>query len=96
MQKQKIILLPPTHEQTLPAFHVEGCLADAFLAFLKEKGVEAFQPPETLEKRGPDHHRTVEISVEAGTSMNLLEKLMGEFLASEAAEEPVPQQTRIV
>lgn len=93
MQKQKIILLPPTHEQTLPTFHVEGSLADAFLAFLKKKGVDAWQPPEVLEKRGPDDRRTVEVAVEAETPMNMLEDLMEEFLASEG---PVPHHTRIV
>jgi len=88
MQKQKIILLPPNHEQTLPSYHVEGSLADVFLAFLKSKGVEAWQPPEVLEKRGPDALQTVEIGVEAETSMKLLQELMDEFLASEASKTP--------
>lgn len=96
MQKQKIILLPPTHEQTLPSFHVEGSLADAFQVFLKNRGVEAWQPPEVLEKRGSDHLRTVEIAVEAGTPMNQLQGLMEEFLDSEAAEELSPLRPRIV
>jgi hypothetical protein len=84
MQNQKIVLFPPTHEQTPPTFHVEGSLADPFLSFLKDKGVEAWQPPEVLEKRGPDDLRTVEIAVEAETPMHLLESLMEEFLNSGA------------
>ena len=87
MQKQKIILIPPTHEQTPPSFHVEGSLAKRFLAFLKSRGVEAWQPPEVLEKTGPDALQTVEIAVEAETPLPRLEALMEEFLAAEGASE---------
>jgi hypothetical protein len=80
MQNQKIILIPPTHEQTPPSFHVEGSLAEAFLAYLKCRGIEAWQPPEVLEKTGPDNLRIVEIAVEAETPLPHLQALMDEFL----------------
>lgn len=83
MQSQKILLFPPTHEQTTPCFHVERCLALPFLAFLRSKGLDAWQPPEVLEKRGPDDEKVVEISVEANTPQPLLEGLREEFLALE-------------
>jgi hypothetical protein len=81
MQSQKIVLFPPTHEQTLPSFHVEGSLAEPFLEFLRARGLEAWQPPEILEKTGPDALRTVEILMEAETPLPRLEALMNEFLA---------------
>lgn len=89
MQTQKIVLFPTTHEQSLPTFHVERVLALAFLTFLRDKGLDAWQPPEVLEKQGPDEQSLVEIAVEANTPNSLLEALMGEFLGSVAnAEHP--------
>jgi hypothetical protein len=88
MQNQKIILLPPTHEQTPPSFHVEGSLAERFLAFLKSRGVEAWQPPEVLEKTGPDAQQTVEIAVEPETPLPHLETLMKEFLGAKREADP--------
>ncbi len=80
MQPEKIILLPPTHEQSTPSFHVEGTLADSFLAFLKTHNITAWQPPEKLEKRGPDNRRIVEIEIEADTPPAMLEGLIKKFL----------------
>ncbi len=89
MQTQKIVLFPTTHEQSLPTFHVERDLATAFLGFLGDKGLEAWQPPEVLEKPGPDERNVVEVAVEANTPNELLEGLIGEFLESPAgAEKP--------
>lgn len=84
MQPEKIILLPPTHEQSTPSFHVEGSLADSFLEFLKTKGITAWQPPEKLDKQGPDNRRIVEIEIEANTSPAMLEGLIREFLSQPA------------
>lgn len=81
MQPEKIILLPPTHEQSTPSFHVEGSLAESFLSFLERKNITAWQPLEKLEKRGPDDRHLVEITIEADTSTALLEGLIKEFLA---------------
>jgi len=85
MQPQKIILIPPTHEQSTPSFHVEGSLAGAFLDFLSSKGITAWQPPEVMGKRGPDHQPIVEIEIEANTSEEMLEGLIEEFLTKESA-----------
>ncbi len=85
MQPQKIILIPPTHEQSAPSFHVEGSQAGAFLEFLAGKGITAWQPPDIVGKRGPDHLPIVEIEIEAGTSPNRLEGLIGEFLAEKSS-----------
>ncbi len=81
MQPEKIILFPPTHEQTTPSYHVEGNIAPAFIEFLESKGVTIWQSPQLLEKRGPGDHPIVEIEIEAGTSVPLLERLIDEFLA---------------
>lgn len=90
MQTEDIILIPPTHEQSTPAFHVEGSLAAPFLEFLKENGVESWQPPEVLEKDGPDDEKVVEITIEADTPVDFLEDLMAEFLEMESDGEPEP------
>lgn len=87
MQTQKILLFPPTHEQSTPCFHVERCLALPFLTFLRAKGLDAWQPPEVLEKRGPDEENVVEISVEANTPQQLLEGLKDEFLSLEGSRQ---------
>jgi len=83
MQPEPIILLPATHEQSTPSFHVEGSRSRAFIDFLHRKGVDAWQPPEQLEKFGPDQCRLVEIEIAVGTSEEFLEGLIVEFLASE-------------
>lgn len=82
MQPERIILLPPTHEQSLPTFHVIGPISEDFLKFLEEKAVQVVQPPEVLEKRGPGDHPIVEIEVESGTAVAMLEGLIPEFLAT--------------
>lgn len=76
-QSEKLIVLPPTHEQSNPSFHVEARLAKQLLAFLERRGIRAWRPPERLEKPGPDGQPLVEIEVEASASA--LEKLAGEF-----------------
>lgn len=81
-QPERIILLPPTHEQTTPSFHVEGGLAEDFVTFLKLKGHSPWQPPETLDKKGPDGRQLVEVTLEANTPLSALEQLQKEFLAT--------------
>lgn len=80
MQPEHIVVIPPTHEQSTPSFHVESSLAQPFLAFLKSKGIVAWQPPAQLEKSGPDNRCIIEIEVEAGTPETFLESLVTEFL----------------
>lgn len=81
MQAEEIILIPPTHEQSTPSFHVAGSLKDDFLAFLKQQGITAWQPPEKLETRGPDDRHVIEIEIEAETPVDFLEGLIGKFWA---------------
>lgn len=84
-QPERLIVLPPTHEQSTPSYHVVKGLAAPFLAFLKTKGVTAWQPPEVLEKHGPGSDQIVEIEIEAGTPVSRLEAYMHEFLEKEKA-----------
>jgi hypothetical protein len=78
-QQKQILLFPPTHEKSTPSFHVEGSLAEEFLGFLKNYDVPLWQPPEKLEKCGPDDHSLVEVTVEADTPLPLLERLLQDF-----------------
>jgi len=79
MQPEQIILLPPTHEQSNPSFHIAATIADAFLSFVSEKNIPTWRTPLQLEKTGPDGQRLVEVEVEAGTPVASLEKLMNDF-----------------
>jgi len=83
-QPQKLILLPPTHEQSTPSFHVTETLAPPFLDFLRQHGITAWQPPKMLEKQGPEADHIVEIEIEADTPVIRLETLAEEFLEREA------------
>ncbi|HEY5793015.1 MAG TPA: hypothetical protein VIS74_06940 [Chthoniobacterales bacterium] len=85
MQSEPLILFPPTHEQSTPCFHVEGSLADSFLKYLRSEGLRAWEPPEKLEKRGPDSRRVVEIKIEADTPEDYLEGLLRKFLIGHPA-----------
>lgn len=80
-QPEKIVLFPTTHEQENPTFHVEATLADAFLKFLEENGMQAWEPPQKLDKTGPDHRRIIELRLEAETPVENLERLLHEFLS---------------
>jgi hypothetical protein len=80
-QPEPIVLFPTTHEQENPTFHVEASVADAFLEFLKEKGFSAWEPPQKIEKIGPDHRRVIELKLEPETSQDSLEDLLGQFLS---------------
>lgn len=81
MQTQEIIVIPPTHEQSAPSFHVAGGSAKAFLDFLAERGVKAWHPPEALYTRGPDGHRVIEVEIEADTPVDFLRGLAEDFLS---------------
>jgi len=59
---------------------VDGGLAAAFLEFLRQNGITAWQPPEKLDKKGGDKRSIVEIEIEAGTASRDLESLANEFL----------------
>lgn len=82
MQPEQIILLPPTHEQSLPTYHVVGPISEDFIKFLEERSVPIQQPPHVLEKRGPGDHPIVEVLIEADTPVAQLEAFIPEFLAT--------------
>ena len=84
MQREKIIVIPPTHEQSTPSFHVEASLVEPFIHFLGEHGLTAWEPPEALDKEGPGPGGIVEIEIEADTPVARLERLKDEFLVSMA------------
>ncbi len=80
MQSEKLILFPTTHEQSLPSFHVRGELADEFLKFLADAGVEVWEDPELVGDGRSDEGTYVEILLKEGTPLDKLEKLRSEFL----------------
>ncbi|MDX2081665.1 MAG: hypothetical protein SFU53_12855 [Terrimicrobiaceae bacterium] len=79
-QLQKAILLPPTHEQSTPSFHVASGLADRFQAFLADHGLTPWEPPEVLDKPAAAGGPVVEFRVPADTPQDGLEKILKEFL----------------
>jgi|GEM_PF-1019457 len=82
MQPQKIVLIPPTHEQSTPSFHVTDELLEPFMEYLDGHGIHIMgQPPEPLGPMGPQGCELDEIEIEEGTSMSQLEMLMNDFLA---------------
>lgn len=84
MQPEKIILIPPTHEQSVSTFHVEQDLAEAFLDFLEEKEVTPWQPPGPIDKRGPDNKPIIEIEIDVKElSQAKLEGWIAEFMESQ-------------
>ncbi len=84
-QPEPIVLFPTTHEQENPTFHVEASLAEAFIEFLAQHGLQTWEPPQKLDKTGPDHRRILEVRMEAETSQDDLERLLREFQAHHVA-----------
>lgn len=82
-QRQPIVLIPPTHEQSTPSFHVRSDLLPPFLAFLAENGVNVTQPPESTGQSGPGDASLAEIEIEANTPEERLESLKAQFLERE-------------
>lgn len=80
-QPEPAILLPPTHEQSTPSFHVASALADRFQGFLADRGLTPWEPPEVLEKPAAAGGPVVEILVAADTPMDKLEAILRDFLA---------------
>lgn len=80
-QVEPIVLIPPTHEQSTPSFHVQAALLKRFADFLRERGVNIVQPPEATGQTGPQAAPLAELEIESGTPLDELERLRGEFLA---------------
>ncbi len=84
-QTEEIVLIPPTHEQSVYSFHVEEELVEPFLAFLQSHGMTPWRPPEDQNKTGPHGHRIVQVEVDTETSQGTLEGLVQMFLADKEA-----------
>jgi hypothetical protein len=76
MSNEAVILFPPTHEQSLPTFHVREDLRSKFVEFLAEEGFQLGEPPEHLTGTA-----VTEVLVEAGTPLDKLNATREKFLA---------------
>jgi hypothetical protein len=81
MQPEKIILIPPTHEQTVFTYHVEHSIAEEFLEFLKQHNVTPWRPPQTPEKSGSDGKSVMQIEIDTSVGDPRLRNLMDSFLS---------------
>lgn len=78
-----IILIPPTHEQSVYSFHVEEKLLTRFLEFLEQKGLTPWRPPVNLEKENEDAESLVQVDIETEATHAMLEDLKAEFLKTD-------------
>ena len=78
-----IVLIPPTHEQTVYAFHVEEPLVTRFLEHLAQKGLTPWRPPFPLEKNAPDGAELIQVEIETTSTQAMLQNLIDEFLDDE-------------
>lgn len=79
-QPQKIILIPPNHEQSWPSFHVEEALLAPLLAHLKDNDIEPMQEPEALGDLGPKGNSLFEVEVSDSYKVDQLEQVLSSFL----------------
>ncbi len=79
---EKIVFLPPAGGQANPSFHVAPELSEAFIAFLKERGISPWLPPEDREKPEVEGIQIIEIKPDPETSIADLEAMGGEFMGS--------------
>lgn len=82
MQRKSIILIPPTHEQTVFTFHAEKSVAPQFLDYLEQNDVTPWRPVEEPEKMGPDGLLVTQIEVDPKLGQERLQGLMDTFLES--------------
>lgn len=80
LQPERIILIPPNHEQSWPSFHVEEELLAPLLAHLKTHHISLAQEPEPLGHLGPEAHNLYEVEVSDDYSEEELEKILSNFL----------------
>lgn len=79
MQSEDIILLPPTHEQSVYTFHVAEPLAEKFLKHLKNQGVSPWRPVTPQPKLAPDASPVVQIEIDVAIGEERLRKLIDSF-----------------
>lgn len=80
MSQDAVILIPPSEEQATASFHVEAALADRFLAFLRQRQIPLWQPPEPLGRPDPSRQKLVELEVGQDVEMQRLEAARRDFL----------------
>lgn len=78
-----ITLIPPTHEQSVFAFHVEESLATRFIEHLEQKGLTPWRPPVPLEKEDAEGESIIQIEVESTSTQEMMQNLVDEFLGEE-------------
>ncbi len=78
-----IVLIPPTHEQSVHTFHVEEPLVTRFVEHLAQKGLTPWRPPSPLEKDSPDGAQLIQVEVETTSTQAMLQNLIDEFLGDE-------------
>lgn len=81
MQTSPIIVIPPTHEQSLYSFHVEAPQVTSFLEFLASKGITPWRPPVPLDKTAPDGQQEIQIEIDSESSQNTVQGWVDEFLS---------------
>lgn len=86
-QPEKVILIPPNHEQSWPSFHVEEALLSALLAHLKANGIEPMQEPEPLGDLGPKGNSLYEVEVSDDHKVPELEKVLTSFLSEQGIKD---------
>ncbi len=75
-----IILIPPTHEQSVHSFHIEEPLLSRFLEFLSGKGLSPWKPPVELDKNSENGEPLIQVDVESKSTPAMMEDLKKEFL----------------
>jgi hypothetical protein len=79
MQPEPIILIPPTHEQSVFTFQVQKAWSDALVRFLKERGITPWRPPRAQENLGPDGQQVIDVEVNDSRRPEAMEALLWEF-----------------
>jgi hypothetical protein len=80
MQKQNIVLIPPSDEQAYPVFHVARELAGAFLAHLADLDIEVRDTPMPVGNPEANLQNVIEIEVmDDKRSIPELEAAVNEF-----------------
>ncbi len=83
MQTEPIILISPTHEQSIFTFQLQKKWELHFLAFLKKRGITPWRSPATQDLEGPDGNSVVEVEVDVKESEEAMQRLLDEFKARE-------------
>jgi hypothetical protein len=87
MQRQNIVLIPPSDEQAYPVFHVAKEFAGAFLAHLADRGIGVRDTPMSVGRVGPKLQNVVEIEVlDEAQPIEELEAAVDDFFAARSVD----------